>query len=60
MLTPDVSHTVGGVLPELSPAKGELGLAFLWGRGVLGQELHDVGVFFITPRTAATDDVHDA
>lgn len=60
MLTPDVSHTVGGVLLELSTAEGELGLAFLWGRWVLGQELHDVGVFFITPRAAATDDVHDA
>lgn len=60
MLTPDVSHTVGGVLPDLSAAEGELGLAFL-GRGrVLRQELHDVRVFLVAPRAASADDVHDA
>lgn len=59
MLKPDVSHTVSGVLLELSPAEGELGLAFLWCRRVLRQELHNVGVFLVTPRTSSADDVHD-
>lgn len=41
-------------------AEGELGLAFLGRRWIFGQELHDVWVFLVTPRTASTDDVHYA
>lgn len=59
-LTPDVSHTGGGVAPDVSMAEGELGLAFLWRRWVFGQELHNVWVFFVTPCTSSADDVHYA
>lgn len=59
-VTPDVGLAVGAVLPELGPAEGELGLAFLRRGRVLGQELHDVRVVFVAADAAFADDVHDA
>ena len=59
-LTPDVCDAVGGVLPDLVAAEGELGLALLWRGRVLGQELHDVRVVLVAPQAAFADDVHDA
>lgn len=59
-LTPDVGHAVRGVLPDLGPAEGELGLALLRRGRVLRQELHDVRVLFVPPDAAFADDVHDA
>lgn len=59
-LTPDVGHAVCGVLPDLGPAEGELGLAFLRRGRVLRQELHDVRVVLVASHAAFADDVHDA
>lgn len=59
MLTPDVSLSIG-VLAQLSPAEGKLGMAFLWRRWVFRQELYYMWVVIVASDAAFADNVHDA